>query len=113
MQEIEIFHPVSFCSSDSDRKKCEVQNTIDEWGDLLAVFPNNYGINLCAIKGLYVTLRSDNQISQIRIVMIPSESLDEGNGTAKSDRILRIEEGFHGDGYTVDKERLLDNAMIG
>ena len=50
MKEIEIFHPVSFSEKDGDKKKSEVQKTIEEWGDLLTVFPNNYGINLCAIK---------------------------------------------------------------
>ena len=113
MQEIEIFHPVSYRESDSDRKKIEVEKTIQEWGDLLAVFPNNYGINLCAVKGIYVTVREDNQISQIRIVLMPSESLDEGNGTERSDRILRIEECFHTDGYSADRGKLLDNARLG
>lgn len=33
MKEIEIFHPVSFSEKDGDKKKSEVQKTIEEWGD--------------------------------------------------------------------------------
>lgn len=48
-------------------KKSEVQKTIEEWGDLLTAFPNNYGINLCAIKGLYLYLVTINIVISVII----------------------------------------------
>lgn len=110
MKEIEIFHPVSFSEKDGDKKKSEVQKTIEEWGDLLTVFPNNYGINLCAIKGLYVTIREDNQISQIRIVMMPCEDVDVDESTKRKNKILKLSENKLFENEKERTKRLLKNA---
>lgn len=112
MKEIEIFHPVSFSEKDGDKKKSEVQKTIEEWGDLLTVFPNNYGINLCAIKGLYVTIREDNQISQIRIVMMPceDEDVDINESTKRKNKILKLSESKLFENEKERTKRLLKNA---
>lgn len=112
MKEIEIFHPVSFSEKDGDRKKSEVQKTIEEWGDLLTVFPNNYGINLCAIKGLYVTIREDNQISQIRIVMMPCEDVGMNESTKRKNKILKISESNLFESKEEKTKRLLENAKM-
>ena len=112
MKEIEIFHPVSFSEKDGDKKKLEVQKTIKEWGDLLTVFPNNYGINLCAIKGLYVTIREDNQISQIRIVMMPCEDDDIYESTKRKSKILKLSESKLFENEKERTKRLLENAKV-
>lgn len=112
MKEIEIFHPVSFSEKDGDKKKSEVQKTIEEWGDLLTVFPNNYGINLCAIKGLYVTRREDNQISQIRIVLMPCEDEDINESTKRKHKILKISESNLFESKEEKTKRLLENAKM-
>ena len=39
----------------------------------LSVFPNNLGINLCAVEGFEVEITDDGQYKSIRIDFIPEE----------------------------------------
>jgi len=38
----------------------------------LSVFPNNFGINLCNVKGFNVELQDDGQYKSIEVVFIPA-----------------------------------------
>ena len=79
---------------------------------MLTVFPNNYGINLCAITGLYVTIREDNQISQIRIVMMPCEDDDIYESTKRKSKILKLSESKLFENEKERTKRLLENAKV-
>ncbi|MBR3784036.1 MAG: hypothetical protein IKJ78_06205 [Bacteroidales bacterium] len=41
--------------------------------EFLSVFPNNFGINLCAVKGFDIETTSDNQYKTIRIDFLPTK----------------------------------------
>lgn len=43
----------------------------------LQVFPNSFGINLCAVKGFEVEMTDDDQYKSIRIDFIPAENKTE------------------------------------
>lgn len=46
--------------------------------EFLTVFPNNFGINLCAVKGFNVEITDDNQYKSITINFAPTpKKLDE------------------------------------
>lgn len=46
--------------------------------EFLATFPNNFGINLCAVKGFNVEITDDNQYKSITINFAPTlKKLDE------------------------------------
>jgi hypothetical protein len=48
----------------------------------LGVFPNNFGINLCAVAGFEVDMTDDNQYKTIRIDFLPVDhrTFEEENG---------------------------------
>lgn len=39
--------------------------------DFLTTFPNNFGINLCAIKGFEVEMTDDNQYYSLKVDFLP------------------------------------------
>ena len=43
-------------------------------GGFLSTFPNNFGINLCAVKGFEIEMTDDDQYESIRIDFIPAEN---------------------------------------
>lgn len=51
---------------------CKEENTLIP-SEFLSTFPNNFGINLCAVKGFEVELTDDNQYKSICIDFIPVE----------------------------------------
>lgn len=59
---------------------CKEENALIS-SELLCIFPNNFGINLCAVKGFEVDMTDDNQYRYIRIDFIPVEerTFDEDN----------------------------------
>lgn len=46
-------------------------------GELLHLFPNYWGINLCSIRGVYTKQQDDKQYVQIRIDFIPGKDPEE------------------------------------
>jgi hypothetical protein len=40
---------------------------------LLCIFPNNFGINLCAVKGFEIDMTEDNQYKSLRVDFLPVE----------------------------------------
>lgn len=54
----------------------------------LSTFPNNFGINLCAVKGFEVDMTDDNQYNSIRVDFIPVEHrmFCEDNGIDKNEQ---------------------------
>ena len=53
-------------------KHCEEENYVIP-SAFLSVFPNNLGINLCAVKGFDVEITDDGQYKSIRVDFIPEE----------------------------------------
>lgn len=41
--------------------------------EFLSTFPNNFGINLCSVKGFEVVMTDDDQYQSIRVDFIPVE----------------------------------------
>lgn len=41
--------------------------------EFLSVFPNNFGVNLCGLKGIEIEMTDDNQYKTIRIDFNPVE----------------------------------------
>lgn len=48
--------------------------------EFLWTFPDNFGINLCAVKGFEVEMTDDNQYKCIRIDFIPADKNTEKGG---------------------------------
>ena len=53
-------------------KHCEEEGALIP-SAFLSVFPNNFGINLCAVAGFEVDMTDDNQYKTIRIDFVPVE----------------------------------------
>lgn len=53
-------------------KNCEKEGSLIP-SAFLSVFPNNFGINLCSVKGFEVEMTDDNQYKSIRVDFIPAE----------------------------------------
>ena len=53
------------------KKDCEKQDCLIP-GAFLSTFPNNFGINLCAVKGFEVEMTEDRQYKSIRVDFIPA-----------------------------------------
>lgn len=53
-------------------KRCEEEGYIIP-SVFLSVFPNNLGINLCAVKGFEVEITDDGQYKSLRVDFIPEE----------------------------------------
>ena len=53
-------------------KHCEEEGALIP-SAFLSVFPNNFGINLCAVKGFEVDMTDDDQYKSIRIDFEPVE----------------------------------------
>ena len=53
-------------------KHCEEKGALIP-SAFLSVFPNNFGINLCAVAGFEVDMTDDNQYKTIRIDFLPVE----------------------------------------
>ena len=53
-------------------KHCEEEGALIP-SAFLSVFPNNFGINLCAVAGFEVDMTDDNQYKTIRIDFLPVE----------------------------------------
>lgn len=53
-------------------KHCNEEGTLIP-SAFLSVFPNNFGINLCAVAGFEVDMTDDNQYKTIRIDFLPVE----------------------------------------
>lgn len=49
-----------------DKKECIIPS------EFLAVFPNNFGINLCSVKGFNVEIQDDGQLKSIETIFIPA-----------------------------------------
>lgn len=62
-------------------KDCEKQDCLIP-SAFLSTFPNNFGINLCAVKGFEVEMTDDRQYKSIRVDFIPVEErhFDSDNG---------------------------------
>ena len=62
-------------------KDCEKQDCLIP-SAFLSTFPNNFGINLCAVKGFEVEMTDDNQYKSIRVDFIPVDErhFDSDNG---------------------------------
>ena len=52
--------------------QCKGKNSVIP-SEFLSVFPNNFGINLCAVKGFDIETTSDNQYKTIRIDFLPTK----------------------------------------
>jgi hypothetical protein len=53
-------------------KHCEEEGTVIP-SAFLSTFPNNFGINLCAVKGFEVDMTDDDQYKSIRVDFEPVE----------------------------------------
>ena len=53
-------------------KHCDEQGTLIP-SAFLSTFPNNFGINLCAIKGFEIEMTEDDQYKSLRIDFLPVE----------------------------------------
>ena len=51
-------------------KTCNKDNAIIP-SQFLSVFPNNFGINLCAIKGFELEMTEDGQYKTLRVDFLP------------------------------------------
>lgn len=54
-------------------KNCEKEGALIP-SAFLSVFPNNFGINLCAIAGFEVDMTDDGQYKTLRIDFLPVEN---------------------------------------
>ncbi|MBQ7057642.1 MAG: hypothetical protein IJM84_06820 [Bacteroidaceae bacterium] len=52
--------------------QCKEKNSVIP-SEFLSIFPNNFGINLCAVKGFDIETTSDNQYKTIRIDFLPTK----------------------------------------
>lgn len=54
-------------------KNCENEGALIP-SAFLSVFPNNFGINLCAIAGFEVDMTDDGQYKTLRVDFLPVEN---------------------------------------
>lgn len=54
-------------------KNCEKEGALIP-SAFLSVFPNNFGINLCAIAGFEVDMTDDGQYKTLRVDFLPVEN---------------------------------------
>lgn len=56
-------------------KNCETkERQFDDFiipKELLSIWPNNFGINLCSVKGFMVKMKKDGQLKSLRVDFIP------------------------------------------
>jgi hypothetical protein len=65
-------------------KNCNEQGALIP-SAFLSVFPNNFGINLCAIAGFEVDMTDDGQYKTIRVDFLPVDkrTFEEENGISR------------------------------